>query len=277
MMLIKRLALITVLIAAAAFSSSLVSAREDNIVKLYKDVEIAKDSVVNDVVVIGGNVTVMGRIENSIVAVGGSVSLKEHSYVGEDVVVVGGDVTRDPSAIVKGRVTQVYMPSFLPSLATLLHGGWVALWATISVLALIGLLGLAVLLVALIPEHIGATVSAIERSPVMMFLWGVLWTILIVPIAVLLAISIVGIILIPLEIMFVVLALIIGYIASAIYIGRNILLAFKKPPPPFVDAALGIVILFLVSLIPVAGMMIKLFFVIAGFGAVLNTRFGTVK
>lgn len=252
-------------------------AKGQNIIKMHSDIEIEADMVIDEVVAIGGNVTVAGRVENNIVVVGGSVTLKPNSYVGKEVVIVGGDIVRDPSAVVKGKITQIYMPSFIPSITTIVKGGWVGLWATISVLALLGFLGLAILFVALIPEHIGTAVNAMERSFAGMVLWGILWTILVVPIAVLLAISIIGIILIPLEILFVVLAMIIGYIAAAIFIGKNILLAFKKVSPPFVDAILGILILFFVGLVPVIGPVIKISFLTAGFGAVLTTRFGTLK
>jgi hypothetical protein len=69
----------------------------------------------------------------------------------------------------------------------------------------------------------------------------------------------------------------LGYIAAAIFIGKNALLSFKKAPPPFVDAVLGIVILFLIGFVPLVGPVIKALFLVAGFGAVITTRFGTVK
>lgn len=273
--MLKRLSL--VLIFIFIFSAAHAFAKAQDIIKMNTDIEISKDMVVNDVVAVGGNITVFGRVENNVVAVGGSVILKPKSYVGQQVVIVGGDLTKDPTASIGGRITQIYMPHFIPSFMTFLKGGWLALWATISILTLLGFLGLTILLVALIPEHMGTAVNALERSFITMLLWGILWMILIVPIAVLLAISIIGIILIPLEILLVVLALIIGYIASAIFIGKNILSSFKKLPLPFIDAILGILILFVIGFVPIVGPFIKALFLIAGFGAVLTTRFGTIK
>ncbi|MFH0764413.1 MAG: hypothetical protein V1927_05365 [Candidatus Omnitrophota bacterium] len=262
---------------AVIFSAPAAYAKAQQIVKVSADIEVPKNMTAGDVVAIGGNVTVYGKVENSVVAVGGSVILKPGSRVGEQVVVVGGELTRDPGARIGGKATQIYMPHFIPSFTTMLKGGWIAVWATISVMVLLGFLGLAVLMAALIPEHIAAAVNALERSFILMFFWGILWMILIVPIAVLLAISIIGIILIPLEILLIVLALILGYITSAVYIGKNIMLAFKKIPPPFTDAILGIVILFLIGFLPVIGPVAKMFFLAAGFGAILTTRFGTIK
>lgn len=275
--MIKRLWIFILTAAVLLSSSSSAFAKAQDIVKMNTDIEISQGMVANDVVAVGGDITVFGRVESNVVVVGGSAILKPKSYVAGQVVVVGGDLIKDPAAIITGRITQIYMPHFIPSIATFLKGGWMVLWATVSILMLLGFLGLTILLVALIPEHMGTAVNALERSFITMLSWGVLWMILIVPIAVLLAISIVGVILIPLEILLVVLALIIGYIASAIFIGKNILLSFGKSSPPFIDAVLGILILFLVGLVPVVGPAVKVLFLTAGFGAVLTTRFGTIK
>lgn len=268
---------IFILSAAVIFCASLAFAKGQDIMKMNMDIDVPKDMIAGDVVAIGGNISVSGRVENNVVAIGGSVTLNPRSFVAGQVVVVGGELVKDPAAEVGGKLTQIYVPRFIPSWNNFLRGGWLMVWATLSVLAILGFIGLAILVVALIPDNIGSAVNAIERSFAGVFVWGVLWVILIVPIAVLLAISIVGIILIPLEILLVALAMIIGYIAAAIFVGKNILLAFKKVPPPFVDAILGILILSLAGFVPVVGPIVKVLFLIAGFGAVLTTRFGTIK
>ena len=274
--MIKRLS-IFIAVYLLIFTGPCAFAKGQNIIKMGSDISIEEGAEVDEVVAIYGNAVISGRVENNVVVIGGSITLGGRSYVGKEVVAVGGEVMKTPGAKVEGRITQVYIPRFIPSLNGLLKGGWVALWATISIMVLLGFLGLAILLAALIPEHIGTAVNALEKSFLAMLLWGILWAILIVPIAVLLAISVIGIILIPLEILLVALAMIIGYIAAAIFIGKNVLLSFKKVPPPFVDAVLGILILFLISFVPVVGPIVKALFLTAGFGAVLTTRFGTIK
>ncbi len=275
--MLKKFLLDLTVVAFFVLSASAVFAEAQDIVMMNKDVDIAKGVTAKDVVVIGGNVTVFGRVENNIVVIGGSATLGAKSYVGGQIVVMGGEFIKDPAAELKGRITQIYMPVSVPTLTSLLKGGWMTIWTAISVLVLIGFLGLAVLIAALIPEHLGTMVNAIEHSFIAMLLWGVLWILLIAPIAVLLAISVVGIALIPLEMFLVALAMIIGYVASAVFIGKNILLSLNKVSPPFVDAVLGILILYAVGFLPIAGAILKSLFLIAGFGAVLTTRFGTIK
>ena len=275
--MLKRRVLFIAVILALSFTARPAAAAGKDIVKMNGDIFIPNNVVAGDVVAIGGNIVVSGKVENNVVAVGGSIILKAGSSVKGQVVAVGGGVMKEPTAEVGGRVTEVYMPRFIPSFPAFLNGGWMMLWATLSALALLGFLGLAVLLVALVPENMGTAVNALERSFVPMLLWGLLWMILVMPIAVLLAVSLVGIILIPLEILIAALGLILGYIASAIFIGKNILLSFKKVPPPFVDAILGILVLFAVGFVPVIGIAVKAIFLTAGLGAVLTSRFGTIK
>lgn len=252
-------------------------AKGEDVVRFYRDANIAQGAEANDVVVMGGNVTVFGRVNGNITALGGFVVLKPGSYVGGEIVTIGGEVIKEPGAELIGRATTIYMPHFIPSFATLLKGGWLAMWATISILVLVGFLGLAILIIALIPDHMKTVVKSLETSFGIMLLWGFIWTILIVPIAAVLAISIIGVILIPVEILLVVLALIIGYIGAGIFIGKHVLASFIKKPLPVVDAIVGIIILFLIGFIPFVGAVIKALFLLAGYGAVLVTRFGTAK
>jgi hypothetical protein len=143
-----------------------------------------------------------------------------------------------------------------------------------GLVALLGLLGISVLVIALIPGHMAVIVSEIERSFFRMFLWGLLWTLSIVPIAALLLISIVGIILIPLELFVAVVALLLGYIVSSIFIGNNILKVLNKPIVPLANAALGIGALFLIGFIPIIGTLVRSIFLITGFGAVMTSWIG---
>lgn len=276
--MLKRISTAFVAVALlCAVALSAYAAQAEDIIKVKRDVLISKEMVVNDVVVIHGSVTVYGRIEGNVVIIGGSLYLKEGARVRGHAVIIGGQIEKDATAQIAGKTTQVYFPRFLPSMATLLAGGWIAAWAAISVMVLLGFLGLSILMVALIPGNMSSAVGALERSFGTMLLWGVFWIIMIAPIALFLAISIVGIVLIPVQVLLVSLAFLIGYIVSAIYIGKNVFLSLKKASVPFVDAIFGILILHAVGFVPLFGSVIKVVFIIAGFGAVVTTKFGTVK
>ena len=277
----KKLSLVIIVFLMVFGTAISAFAAEQNIIKIGSDVLVEKGTTVNDIVVIDGNVAVSGNVDGNIVLIGGTLKLGPGVRVGQQVVLIGAGIDRDQSASIGGKITEVDMPSsipFMPSLKSFFKGGWIAVWAAISIMVLLGFLGLAVLAAALVPDHVGTVVKALERSFASMFLWGVLGAFLAGLVLVLLAITIVGIILIPLAIVIITLAWIVGYISSAIFIGKNVMAYFKKPMPPFVDAVLGIILLFLAGFLPLIGpLVIKPVFLLAGFGAVVTTRFGTVK
>ena len=274
----KAISILAAAVLIAILAVPLAAAEEaPDVIKLKKDTEISKGMTVNDVIVIDGHVTVLGRVERNVIVVAGAVFLKPDSYVGGDVIAVGGKVFQDPTAVVAGKITQVYVPIFIPMLTGIMHGGWIAVWTAVGALALLGFIGLAILLTALVPQHMGTIVCALEKSFFMMLLWGLLWTVLIAPVAILLAISIVGIVLIPLEMLLAALALILGYIAAAIFIGGRIFMSTKHFTVPFFSAIIGIAVLYLIGLVPVVGTIVKILFLVAGFGAVMTTRFGTIR
>ncbi len=58
-----------------------------------------------DVVAIGGSITVDGTVQGDAVAIGGPIRLGETASVAGDVVTIGGGLSRHPDAVVKGDVT----------------------------------------------------------------------------------------------------------------------------------------------------------------------------
>lgn len=249
----------------------------EDIIKIKRDVLVAKGMSVKDLIVFRGSATVYGTVEGDAVMVGGSLYLKDEAHIKGQVFVIGGIVETGPMTRIDGKVTQIRLPRYLPSAAAILLGGWLVVWAAFGAMVLLGLLGLAALFVALVPRHIAAAADFVEGSFAGAFLRGILWTVLIAPITVLLAISVIGIVLIPLQMFVVALAFLAGYIASAIYVGRRFLSSLNKESGPFLDAIVGILALYAVGFVPVIGLLVKAVFLIAGFGAVVTTRFGTLK
>ena len=265
--------ILAVMIAGCIASPAL--AKSNNIVKVFDDVVIEEHMSAHDIVAIGGNVTVSGKVEGGIFVIAGDVCLKPGSEVKGDIMSIAGDVIRESGAVTEGGLTQVRISRLIPVLATFFKRGWVLVLVMLSTLVLIGFLGLALLLMALIPKNMGSIITELERSFMRMLAWGFVWIFLIAIVTAFLAISIVGILLIPLEILLVALAMIIGYIAAAAFLGKNLLKTFDKSIHPFVEAVVGITVLYFIGFLPIVGAVIKALLLIAGFGAVLVTRFGT--
>jgi len=252
------------------FSTPL-QAGNKSIVKVGSDVQIDEDVRIEDAVAIGGDVHVDGVVESDAVAVGGSVYLGETAVIHGDVVTIGGRIEKMDGAIIYGSTVDVSAVNidnifenmdFAPDFHKIPRG--------LKFIPVIGLIALAMLFAVILPKELNKVATVAKNEPIIMFLWGVLGAILIFPLALMLLISIVGIALIPLEILAVFLASLIGYVAVSIIIGKRILRAMKNDDPNIIFSALiGILVLWLVGLIPFFGTLVKVIACTIGFGAVI--------
>jgi hypothetical protein len=211
-------------------------------------------------------------------AIGGSVVLTRTALVEGNVVSVGGVIVMGKGARVHGNLKEINASDISQSLASVLDEdweGWSWVFAVLSLLLFIGIMLLAILLVTLLPKPVCIVATAIRESPFRVFLWGLLVLISIVPLAVLLTISVMGIVLIPLEMTLVVGSALVGFIAVAQLAGEKIFLFIKKPGQSIVsDVSLGLIILWLVGWMPHIGWMIKVIAVVLGLGGVFISCLG---
>ena len=259
--------------AAAAWAEA------TSVVKINSDVIVEENVKVRNVFVLRGQITVNGTVEQNVVVIGGSVVLTRKAVVNGDVVALGGIIVKGKGADVRGTLTEINSSNISAAISDLLSDdweGWSWLFAIFSVVVFVALLILALLIVALIPKPIRVMAAAIRRNTFKTSLSGLLGLLLIVPIAVLLTISVIGIVLIPLEMILVVTAALLGFIAVSQIIGRRVLLLIKKTEGGIVRQTFwGLVILWLIGWIPYVGWMIKVLAIVLGLGGVIITRFGT--
>ncbi|MGI8803294.1 MAG: hypothetical protein ACR2KV_14205 [Solirubrobacteraceae bacterium] len=236
------------------------------------DVLVAKGETAGDVVVIDGNITIRGAVHGDVVAIHGDVAIR--GTVTGDVVTVakratlgrrariGGDVkwvkqrpVLAPGAVVTGKVTRFDTGSFgTPGIAVAF-----GFWAVVTISFLIG----GLLLVLLFPRGADAAVRAVRASRGAVILSGVLLLILLPIVGVVLLITVVGI---PLGIGLLLLLgplYAIAYIASGFLLGRRII----KSGGRVAAFLVGMLILRVLALIPVAGALISLIATIVGLGA----------
>ena len=92
---------------------------DNNLVRFGEDIVIPADKVIDgDVVAIGGDVTVYGRVKGDCVSVGGTVDVKDNGVVEGDAVSMGGGVATSDSASVGGSNVSLGSPF------TRAHGFW---------------------------------------------------------------------------------------------------------------------------------------------------------
>jgi len=132
--------------------------------------------------------------------------------------------------------------------------------------------------VLLIPKPIRIISDAAERRPYRSGFWGLIGLILVVPLAFLLTISVIGVVLVPLEISIAIAGGLIGFVAVARLVGHRIFVVLKKPDQTYLRETIwGVTFLWFVGWIPYVGWMLKVLVLVLGLGAVLVTRFGTYR
>ncbi|MFP4243357.1 MAG: hypothetical protein ACLFTW_15425 [Chitinispirillaceae bacterium] len=257
---------LTFLFMAVIFLSQVPSsAQQRSIIRFGEDVAVAEGEQVKDAVSIGGDVRIEGEVKNDAVAVGGSLFLGPQATVEGSAVSIGGRINQSQTAVVKGDIVEMSTPWEIPSEA------WFGLFVGLQILAFLGFLALALLLVALVPKQVQSVSRTAVESVGRSFLWGILVILAIIPVTVLLAITIVGIALIPVLYVVIILIFVFGYIGIANLIGVQVFKGVNREKAAMIWKALvGLLLLGLMNVIPVFGGLIAFLASIWGAGAVIE-------
>lgn len=253
-------------------------AEAKSIFKIGGDVTVESDQTVDSVVDIGGQVTVHGLIEHNVIAVGGSIVLTNDAVVRGDVVCAGGVIVKSNEAQVFGDITEINYTNISNAFSSALRGeleGWTLIFNIISLCFFAVIFIIALLLTILIPRPLIAVAREIQGYKVKSFFWGLAATLMMVPFFMLLVISIIGITLIPIAFTLLLLAFILGYIASGKLIGNYVLMKILHRSTKSLtgETILGLILLWLISWIPYIGILVKFFALTFGLGGVLLVLF----
>ncbi|MEN6467417.1 MAG: hypothetical protein ABFD45_00480 [Smithella sp.] len=247
----------------------------NNIFKAGRDITITEEQMVDNVISVGGQITVNGLVEQTVLAIAGSVVLTNKAVVRGNVIVIGGVVARGSGAMVFGDITEINASTLSSSIASALRGeseGWALILSVISLCFFAIIMMIALMMTLLTPRSLAVIAHAIQTSMVKSFLCGFLATLMIVPFFMLLAISVIGIFLIPLAFAGLLLAAIIGFIAFGSLLGNFVITrifpGYKKSL--IKETLVGLSLLWLLGWIPFyIGMAIKVFAITFGLGGVL--------
>ena len=254
------------------------SAEARNKVRIGGDVVVEEGTEVKDAVAVGGSVSVNGKVRDSAVAVGGSVILGPNAVIGKDVVSIGGAVKQAQGSKIHGDVVELNIPgvsAIIPFFFKDTSSSW--FW-TFKFTTLLGFLALAVLMVAVLPKPFNLISTNVQQNLGKIILWGILGLVVLIPLAIFLAISVIGIPLIALEVFLVGIAFLVGYIAIAQLIGDKIAALMMRPALGVIWLTLmGLLAIWLISWVPFLGSIVKAVVIVLGFGGVLTTLFTSRK
>jgi uncharacterized RDD family membrane protein YckC len=230
-----------------------------------------------------GNTYVDSHVGEAVVAVMGNVELGPHADVGGDVVAIGGELIRDPAAVVHGSVQDVALFGKMPGFDwlhswvhnCLMLGRPLAFVPGISwawTLAL-GFLGLYLLIALLFPKGVIDCVRTMETRPGRTVLAS-LFTFILKPIVfLLLVVTVIGMILIPFLAFGLFVAGLFGKAVALAWVGRRVLPAREDGQETHVVLAVlvGGIIMLLLYVVPFLGFVVYKAFDILGLGIVVYT------
>lgn len=242
-------------------------------------VHLEGGSSARDVVAVLGSVRLDGGASaRQVVAVGGDVEIGPGAQVEQDAVSVGGRVKIDPEADVGGSSHSISLPG-VPSIVGLtaghLFGGRASFLALVfeALVKFVVLFLLGLLCVSMFPRRIDAVAGSIVTSPWKSVFAGVLGTLAMLLLLVLLLVTIVGWLLVPVQVIAVIAAGILGLTALLFHVGRSLPLPEQRRTM-VLQLAMGTAIYALLTSIPVIGALTWMATWVLTFGAVIRSRFG---
>ncbi|MDD2763056.1 MAG: RDD family protein [Opitutaceae bacterium] len=240
-------------------------------------------SVGGEAVAILGSVYVNGPVGGEVVAVGGNVELGPKAVVQGEVVAAGGSVHRDPDAVVHGGVQQITIAQHFPSFdwlhawmqSALFKGRLLSFasgtgWAWMVAAAF---LGCYLLLALIFPRGIEKCAETLEQQPGFTLLAALLAMLAMPLVFLLLAITGVGVLVIP----FLGLALFAGKLfgraAMLAWLGRRFtgLLGAGLLSQAVVAVLIGGLLVMGLYLVPIVAFIVSMLIGVLGLGMVIYT------
>ena len=284
--------LVQITFLSMMFFSSLVDAKVDindeNRVTLWHDLTIEAGKFYESVVVMLGSLDFYGETDELIV-IGGSVHLREGSRVNNEVVVMGGQLQRDDGAYIGGETVNIGADidididadnHWAPPLRKFFWShkgdadydfGFVPTLFGIGVLIVIFSLG--VLFIHLFPLYSDQAGRLINQHPVTSTVWGLASFGMFLPLGcIVLALSLIGIALIPLYLLFFVLLICCGLSLTALEVGKRLPVNALKQNE-VLAMFVGMVIVGMLSIIPWLGNLVVFIMVCIGMGALTSLLF----
>ena len=243
--------LIAAIICAAAFSVKPASARTQSISHggtYFGNVVVGQDQRIE------GPVTAWG----SVLVDGGEIDGDVTSYGGDIEKVNGGIINGQEKPLGAGWTSWV---PFAPSATIAAQNRKLMTRLAYSVIVLLAFL--------IFPIRVRKAMDRIEHHPGLSAATGVMTLIAVVPVAIVLLVSVIGLPLIPVEFVAIFAGILIGQAALGILLGRRLfeLVVPHSTPSPLAALIIGLAILSAAEILPAVGTLVTVLVCLLGLGA----------
>jgi hypothetical protein len=270
---------------------------------IWKDVTIPERAEYENIVVMSGAVEFYGKTEK-LVVIGGKIRLHDGAQIKSKMIVLGGTIEQLNGAKISGTISEgtagYSVVNKLKKWIETWKNKWKhriedsddndedddeetssETWSKIFVAPLILTLPLTILLVifgmallfTFVAPRISESADQIFRNePISSLMWGSIGYLLMTPFIAFLTLSIIGIPLVPLFLLFILLFVLAGFFTASRSLGA-IILRHVGVDFTALNLLLGLILLYGILFFPFIGKLLVFFILIAGTGAVLRSVF----
>ena len=274
------IATLCVLFAGNALAQTDININNTNLIRFGGSVIVPENQVVENAISFGGNVTVSpnAKVVDTAIAFGGDVLLQKGARVEGDAYSFGGKIVQEPGAIV-GGTSEIFsnrngmMDNRGHHRNSFFVNYFFSTIFRICAAIAAGILGLIILQRS--PQFIPNLATKLRQHTGLAALWGIGAIVSFVFATVFLAVTLIGIPLIPLLILTVVITALVGSLGVALFVGQALVNNRNWSLPQ--QFLVGLVTLTVLSLIPFFGGLVVFFINLFGLGIILLSQFGIGK
>jgi hypothetical protein len=270
---------ICLVFAGNAVAQTDININNTNLVRFGGSVSVPANQTVENASAFGGNVTVLpnARVLDTAIAFGGDIILKSGARVDGDAYSFGGKIIQEPGAIIGGekatfsdRHGMMYgsygRQSFF---AQYFFSAMFRICAAV-VAAILGLL-----ILQSSSTFLPDLAEKLRQQPGLTALWGIGGIFAILFGTVFLAVTLIGIPLIPLLSLSAVVTSLVGSLGVALFVGQRLDRNDKQPASQ--QFLIGLAILTVLALIPILGGLVVFLINLFGLGVILLWKFGRAQ
>ena len=274
------IATICLIFAGNALAQTDININNTNLIRFGGSVTVPENQVVENALAFGGSVTVSpnAKVVDTAIAFGGDVILQKGARVEGDAYSFGGKIVQEPGAIIGGeRATfsdrhGMMYGSDRGRSSFFAQYFFSTIFRTCSAVVA-AILGLIVLQTS--PQFLPNLATKLGQHPGLTALWGIGAIVSLVFATVFLAITLIGIPLIPLLSLTAVITALVGSLGVALFVGQRL---FRNGNWSLQQQFLvGLAILTVMTLIPFFGGLVVFLVNVFGLGIILLSQFGREK
>jgi hypothetical protein len=269
------IATICLIFAGNALAQTDININNTNLIRFGGSVTVPENQVVENAHAFGGSVTILpnARVLDTAIAFGGDIVLKAGARVDGDAYSFGGKIIQEPGSIVSGEKATF---NDRHGMMYGRHGGqgffvWYFFNAMFRISAAVVATILGLMIIQTSPQFLPKLAAKLHQSSGLAALWGMGAIVSIVFVSVFLAITLIGIPLIPLVGLTAIVASFVGSLGVALFVGQRINGNNNRSISQ--QFLVGLAILTALALIPFLGGVVVFLINLFGLGLILLWQF----